>query len=107
MARSMPLPVEQLRFPWRRYARAGITLAELLSRDSLRPDLMRVRRVYEAGRVDEAGLVLARLTGEGGGVPYQIPDAIPFDRTFAYNIGDVFYVDRMAEHLVGRLPGAP
>ena len=107
MAHSMPLPVEQLRFPWRRYARAGITLAELLSRDSLRPDLMRGRRVYGAGRVYEAGLVLARLKGDGRGVPYQIPDAIPCHMTFAYNIGKVLYVDRMAERLVGRLPGAP
>ena len=107
MTSSMPLPVGRLRLPWRRYARAGIILAELLSRDSLRPDLMRVRRVYEAGRVAEAGLVLARLTGEGGGVPYQIPDAIPCDRTFAYNIGEVFYVDCMAKHPVGRAPVAP
>ena len=107
MARSRPLPVASLRFPWRRYARAGITPAELLSRDSLRPDLMRVRRVYEAGRVDEAGLILAWLTGEGGGVPYQIPDAITCDRTFAYTVGEVFYVDCMAEHVVSRAPGAP
>ena len=90
MTCSMPLPVERLRFSWRRYARAGITLAELLSRDSLRSDLMRVRRVYEAGRVDEAGLVLALSTGEGGGVPYQITGAIPCDRTFVYNIGEIF-----------------
>ena len=107
MARSKPLPVASSRFPWRRYARAGITLAELLSRDFLRPDLMCVCRVYEADRVDDAGLILARLTGEGGGVPYQIPDAIPCDRTLAYTVGEVFYVERMAEHLFSRAPGAP
>ena len=28
-------------------------------------------------------------------------------RDIVYNIGEVFFVDRMAEHLVGRLPGAP
>ena len=68
---------------------------------------MHVRRNYEAGGVEEAGLVLARLTGEGGGVLYQNPDAIPCDRKFAYKIGEVFCVDCMAEHLISRLPGAP
>lgn len=107
LQRSMPLPVEGLRFLWRRQARSGITLRYLLSRDSLRPDLMRFRRIYEAGLVDEASLVLDRLNSEGGGVPYQIPDAIPGDRTFSYSIGEVTYVDRMAEFLFGRVPGAP
>ena len=105
--RSMALPVEHLRFPWRRHARSGITPAELLSRESLRPDLMRVRRMYEAGLVDEASLVLDVLTSEGGGLTYQIPDAIPWDRTLAYSIGEDTHVDLMAEFLFDRVPGVP
>lgn len=63
--------------------------------------------IYEAGRAYEASLVLDRMTCEGGEVPYQIADAIPCNRTFAYSIGEVVYEDRMAEHLFGRLRGAP
>ena len=70
LERSTPLPLDRLRFPWCRYARFGITVAELLGRRSLRPDLLRVRKEHEAGRGEEASLLLARLLAEGGGAAY-------------------------------------
>ena len=99
LERSAPLPVERLRFPWRRFACLGVAMNELLSRERLRPDLLRVRRVYEAGGTEEALLMLGRLTADGVGAAYQIPDAIHSERTFAYSTAEVDYVDQMASYL--------
>ena len=74
----------------------------LLSCEHLRPDLWRVRKVYEARRDEEASLVLGRLLVEGGGGAYQIPAAVASDRTLAYSLSEVEYVDRMADYLFHR-----
>ena len=50
LEQSTPLPLDRLRFSWCRHARTGISVGELLSREHLRPDLSRVRKLYEAGR---------------------------------------------------------
>ena len=105
--RSTPLPLEHLRFPWCRNARSRITVAELLGRRSLRPDLLRVRKVHEAERGEEASLLLARLLAEGGGAAYQIPAAIDGDRTLAYSLPEVEYVDRMTDYLLRHVPPSP
>ena len=107
LERSTPLPLDRLKFPWCRYARSGITVGELLARETLRPDLLRVRKVYEAGRGEEASLVLVRLLAEGDRAAYQIPAAIVSDRTFAYSLAEVEYVDRMADYLHNRDPKSP
>ena len=107
MERSAPLPLHRLQYDWQQYARAGVTVAELLSRACLRPDLVRIRRIHEAGLVDEASFALPRLLAEGGGVAYQIPDGIPSDGTFAYSIEEAEYVDRMAVHLFREGLGDP
>ena len=99
MERSVPLRLHRLQYDWQQYARSGVTVAELLSRPCLRPDLVRIQRIHEAGLVDEASFALRRLLKEGGGVAYQIPDGISSDRTFAYSIEEAEYVDRMAFHL--------
>ena len=72
---------------------------ELLSRERRRPDLLRVRRLYEAGGTEEASLMLGRLTADGVGAAYQISDAICSERTFAYIASEVYYVDQMASYL--------
>ena len=104
---SVPLPLSRLQYPWGRHARSGVTVAELLARPGLRPDLLRIRRIHEAGLVDESMSALRRLMAEGGCIPYQIPDAIPVDRTFAYSLAEVEYVDRMATFLFGRDRSGP
>ena len=67
LERSTPLPLDRLKFSWCRYARSGVTVGELLARETLRPDLLRVRKVYEAGRGEEASLMLGLLLAEGDG----------------------------------------
>ena len=107
LERSTPLPLDRLKFPWCRYARSGITVGELLARETLRPDLLRVRRVYEAGRGEEASLMLGRLLAEGDGAAYQTPAAIVGDRSFAYSLAEVEYVDPMADYLLDRDQTSP
>ena len=68
MERSAPLPLHRLQYDWQQYARSGVTVAEILSRACRRPDLVRIRRIHEAGLVDEASVALRRLLAEGGGV---------------------------------------
>ena len=86
---SVPLPLSRLQYPWGRHAPSGVTVAELLARPSLRPDFLRIRRIHEAGLVDESTSALRRLMVDGGGIAYQVPDAIPGDRTFAYSLAEV------------------
>ena len=107
MERSAPLPLHLLQYDWQPYAQSGVTVAELLSCACLRPDLVRIRRIHEAGLVDEASFALRRLLAEGRGVAYQIPDGIPSDRTFVYNAEEAEYVDRMAFHRFREGPGDP
>ena len=80
---------------------------ELLSKVSLRPDLLRIRTIYEGGHSEEASLALERLLAEGDGVPYQLPDEIPGDRTFAFSVEEVEYVDHMSTYLFLRGPRGP
>ena len=79
----------------------GITIAEVISSAWLRPDLARVYKLYEAGGSEEASSTLCRLMAEGAGVGYQLPDELPGDRTFAYSVAEVIYVERMGALLVG------
>ena len=44
---------------------------------------------------------------EGADVGYQLPDELPGDRTFAYSVAGVIYVDRMGALLVGSAQGDP
>lgn len=94
----MPLPLNRMTYTWRRHARSGITVGELLSRVPLRPDLLRIRTVYESSLTEEAYLGLWHLLGEGG-APHQLPYEIPGDRTSAYSVEEVEYVDRMSTYL--------
>ena len=107
MERSVPLPLHRLQHEWQQYAPSGVTVAELLSRACLRPDLVRIRRIHEAGLVDEASFALRRLLAEGSGVAYQIPDGIPSDRTLAYSTQEAEYVYRMAVYIFREGPGDP
>ena len=86
LERSIPLSLHCLAFAWRRHARSGITVGELLSQGSLRPELLRIRTIYAGGHSEEASLTLGRLLAEGDGAPYQLPDEIPGDRTFAFSV---------------------
>ena len=99
---SVPLPLGRLRYPWSLHARTDVTVSEILTRACLRPDLLRIRRVHEAGLVDEAASSLRRLLAEGEGIAYQFPDEIASDRTFAFSPAEVEYVDSMASALFGR-----
>ena len=99
---SVPLPLSRLRYPWSLHARIDVTVSKLLTRACLRPDLLRLRRVHEAGLVDEAASSLRRLLSEGEGNAYQVPDEIPGDWKFAFSPAEVEYVDRMASALFGR-----
>ena len=107
LERSAPLPVKPLRFPWRRFACSEVTVSELLSHDRLRPDLLRVSRVNEAGGIEEASLMLGRLVASDVGAAYQIPDAIRSERTFAYSAGEVHYLDQIASYLSDPVRGGP
>ena len=107
MERSVPLPIHRMQYARQKHARSGVTVAELLSRACLRPDLVRIRRIHEEDPVDEASFALRRLIAEGGGVAYQIPDGISSDRTFAYSAEEAEYIDRMAVHLFRGGPGDP
>ena len=98
LEQSTPLPLGRLWYAWRRYTRSGITVGEVLSQVPVRPDLLRIRQIYGKGLTEEASLALGRLLAEGTGAPYQLPDEIPSDRTFAYSIEEVEYVDRMATY---------
>ena len=95
------LRVRDLRYPWRRRARSGVTVEGIASRTRLRPDLARVLKVYHAGGMEETSLVLRRLMTEGDGAGYQLPDELPGDRAFAYSDAEVQYVDRMGWFLFG------
>ena len=105
LERSTPLPLGRLRYAWRRYARSGITVGEVLSQVQVRPDLLRIHQVYVEVLTEEASLALGRLLAAGTGAPYQLPDEIPSDRTFAYSIEEVEYVDRMATYVFHPDPG--
>ena len=106
LARSIPLPVERLRFrgfvtperesPSRSYCR--VTLCAPTSCVCV----AFMRQVM--WRRSASSLLVLRARAEEFRI--KIPDVIPCDRTFAYNIGEVYYEYRMAEHLVGRFPGA-
>ena len=95
------LRVRDLRYPWRRRARSGVTVEEIASRTRLRPDLARVLKVYHAGGMEEASSVLRRLMTEGDGAGSQLPEELPGDGTFAYSDAEVQYVDRMGWFLFG------
>ena len=107
LERSIPLPLHRLAFAGRRRARSGISVGELLSKGSLRPDLLRIRTIYEGGHSGEASLALGRLLAEEDGAPYQLLDEIPGDRTFAFSVEELEYVDRMATYLFLRGPRGP
>ena len=92
---SAPLSPNGLHFSWARHAHTGVTVSKILLRTELRPDLARVRKISEAGLVEQASAALARLMAEGAGAGYQVPDKIRRDRTFVYSITEVEYVDRM------------
>ena len=51
--------------------------------------------------------MLGRLLAEGDGAAYQIPAAIVGDRTLAYSLAEVEYVDGMADYLLNRDPTSP
>lgn len=59
------------------------------------------------GTVDEASLVLGRLTAEGRSSTYQVPDAILGAQAFAYMFAAVEYMDRMAIFLFSRDRSGP
>ena len=105
--RSLPLPLSRLLYPGRRHARTGVTVSELLTRACLRPDLLRIRRIHEAGLVTEATSALDRLLAEGEDSAYQVPDEIPGDRTFAFSPAEAEYVDVMASALFGGFRRGP
>ena len=73
----------------------------MISSAWLRPDLIRVYKVYEAGGSEEASSALCRLMAEGAGVGYQLSDELPGDRTFAYSVAEVIYVERMGARTLG------
>ena len=72
----------------------------MISSAWLRPDLARVYKVYKAGGSEEASSDLCRLIAEGAGVGYKLPDELPADRTFAYSVAEVIYVDHMGALMV-------
>ena len=101
------LSLGQLRFPWHRYARTGVTVSELLTRTCFRPDLRGIRRAYEAGLAEEAVSSVGRLLAEGEGGAYQVPDEIPGDRIFAFRSAEAEYVHGMASVLFGKVQRVP
>ena len=97
---SAPLSLNRLRFSRARHARTGVTVSEILLRIELRPDLGRVRKISEAGLVEQTSAALARLMAEGAGAGYQVPVEIRCDRPFVNSIAEVDYVDRMASAIL-------
>ena len=80
-------------------SRSGVTVEEVAFCAWLRLDLARVFKIYEAGGVLEASSSLHRFMAECGGSRYQLPDELARDRTFAYSIAGVLYVDQMGSFL--------
>ena len=104
---STPLTLGRLRYAWRRYARSGITVGEVLSQVRVHPVLVCIRHIYAEGLTEEASLALGSLLAEGTGAPYQLPDQNPSDRTFAYIMEEVETVDRMATYVLHSAPRGP
>ena len=97
---SAPLSLNGLHFSWPLHARTDGTVPEILLRTELPPDLARVRKIGEAGLVEQASAALARLMAEGADAGYQVPDEIRCDRTFSYSIANADYVERMASAIL-------
>ena len=98
---SIPLPLSRLQYPWRLHVRKGVCVEEILNRTWLRPDLARVCKIHSAGAGPGARLALERLMAEGDGFGYQLLDDLPGDRTFAFSVAEVEFVDRMGAFLFG------
>ena len=61
LQRSTPLPIDDLRYPWARLARVGVTVGAISASPYLRPDVSRIRKISEAGLADQSALALSRL----------------------------------------------
>ena len=79
-----------------------MTVSELLTRACLRPNLLRICRVHEAGLAGKEASSLS-LLAEGQGSPYQVPNEVPGDRTFAFSPAEAPYMDGMASALFCRV----
>ena len=100
LSRSAPLPLASLCADW-------VTVSELLTRACLRPNLPRIRRVHEAGLVDEAASSLGLVLAECESSVYQVLNEILGDRTFAFSPAEADYIDGMASALFGRVQRGP
>ena len=100
-AEGPPLCKDTLSYEWETFPRTDVSLSEVLAVVRPRLDLRRFQLLAERS-VPEA-VAPAWKTFFGRGHAYQVPEEIPCDRTFAFSVEEVAYVDKAARLLFGTI----